>query len=483
MGDGGALPWTDLSGDLLRASQAWQALQGNRDAQDRYYADVFLPRFLPVFRELSLWGTPGDLARPQVLISIAGMSWQAPALMAAWTGARRVFLVGTEESLKPPAGFGGETYMSLLARVSGLPEAAFVPKEVAEGDEVGIYRTVRECLEASQEETVWVDVTGGKKSMSAAAALAGFVRGLPLVYVDYGGYAGRIPVAGTEYPRLLANPLEELGELETGRIRDSLARGEYAAARALAESLRSRLDSPETRLLEAVAAGYEAWERFDMDGARRFLDAARRVAQGDAGTAALAASLGENLAALDTRAENEGFWHVLNLRAHAARALARGDTHRAVMAVNAAAESLLKHALRRDFPDRPDPHARLEFEALPAQEEIERVGRLLWGGGYRRTTGCGFLTFMNSFQVYAAWRGLDDGAVRGWGPRLHELSQTRNRLPWAHGATGDAAPTPEEVEAHLKTLDDLTNAFSAAPDRAAAEKAGNGFDFNAASAV
>jgi hypothetical protein len=52
--------------------------------------------------------------------------------------------------------------------------------------------------------------------MSASAALAGFLAGAPLVYVDYHEYHGlnRIPVAGTEYSRLMKNPLEVLGELE-----------------------------------------------------------------------------------------------------------------------------------------------------------------------------------------------------------------------------------------------------------------------------
>ena len=479
----GGLPQAALRGDLLRLSLGWRALQSDRASQDRYYADVFAPVFLPQFRGLALSGAPGGLARPSVLISIAGMSWQAPALMAAWTGARRVFLVGTEESLKPPAGFDGEAYTSLLARVSGLPESAFFPRAVAEGDEVGIYRTVRECLEASPGETAWVDVTGGKKSMSAAAALAGFVRGLPLVYVDYGGYEGRIPVAGTEYPRLLANPLTELGELETGRIRDSLGRGEFAAARALAESLRSRLDSPETRLLAAVSAGYDAWERFDFAGARRFLDTAWQIARADAGTAALAALLGENLAALDARGENEGFWHVLNLRAHAARALARGDAHRTVMATNAAAESFLKHAIRRDFPGRQNPHAKLVFNELPAQGEIDRVGKILWRSGYTKPRGSGYLTFMNSFQVYAAWKGLDNATIIRWNRHLSDLSQTRNRLPWAHGGSGTAAPTPKEAEKHLKTLNDLVQEFAAESDRKTTAQAGNGFEFNAAAAV
>lgn len=483
MGDRDALPQTGLTGDLLQLSLAWRELKGNREAQDRFYADRFSPVFMPQFSGLPLAGAQGGGRRPSVLISIAGMSWQAPALMAAWTGAQRVFLVGTEESLKPPAGFGGETYTSLLARVSGRPESAFCPRAVAEGDEVGIYRAVRECLEASPGETVWVDVTGGKKSMSAAAALAGFVRGLPLVYVDYGEYEGRIPVAGTEYPRLLANPLEVLGELETGRIRDSLGRGEYAAARALAELLRLRLDSPETRLLAEISAGYDEWERFNFGAARRFLDAAWQTARTDAETAALAESLGENLAALDARAANEGFWHVLNLRAHASRALARGDAHRAVMATNAAAESFLKHALHRDFPGRQDPRAEVIFAELAEQKDLERTGRILWGPGYRRPQGRGYLTFMNSFQVYSALRRLDDKTIQGWSPRLHQLAQTRNSLPWAHGQAGAPAPRPEDAAKHLETLDDLMEAFADEADRATKAVAGKGMEFTAANAV
>ena len=217
-------PVAVLPPNLLAAQRRWLDLA--RREQDALYAKEFVGPFAGLFAELPLHGGPEGLARPRALVSVLGFSWQPVALMAAWARPERMLVIGTDESFARKV--AGEKVLSLVSRVSGVDRDRIRVVEVGDPGEADIYRAVRDFLRHSgvPPRQVYVDPTGGKKSMSASAALAGFLAGAPLVYVDNAEYHGpnRIPVAGTEYPRLLANPLDVLGDLELRAVFDAFRR-------------------------------------------------------------------------------------------------------------------------------------------------------------------------------------------------------------------------------------------------------------------
>ncbi|MHB8462778.1 MAG: hypothetical protein ACYDA1_09035 [Vulcanimicrobiaceae bacterium] len=139
-----------------------------------------------------------------------------------------------------------------------------------------VYCAVRDFLRDSnlQGNECWLDPTGGKKTMSAAAALAAFVVGARLVYVDYREYidAGRVPLAGTEYPRLLQNPLAIYGDLEIDAALANFDCGMFGEAEYIVASLKERVDDPrEAGVLQRIIEGYSLWNRFNFKGANNKL--------------------------------------------------------------------------------------------------------------------------------------------------------------------------------------------------------------------
>jgi hypothetical protein len=149
---------------------------------------------------------------------------------------------------------------------------------------------------------------------------------------------------------LLANRLRSWGA-ESGASSDSLARGESRRGPGAAESC-GPAGLPVTRYGGGVSRGMSLGAFRHGRGAA-FSGRGPAVAWGMPGPRA-AASLGKIGAALDTRAENEGSGIAQPARPWRGGAGA-GDRQRAVMAVHAAAESFLKHALGRDFPGPPGP--------------------------------------------------------------------------------------------------------------------------------
>ena len=265
-----------LTPSLLEIQQRWLHL--GRPEQDALYATEFAEPFAALFRALPLHGAPENFLRPRALVSVLGFSWQPVALMAAWARPGQMLVLGTKESLSKRV--GEEAVISLIARIAGIERDVIHPVEVGDPSETEIYRAVRDFLQRVDipPRQIFVDPTGGKKSMSASTALAAFLAGAPLVYVDYGRYDAqkRIPVAGTEYPRLLANPLSVLGDLELQHVFAAFDRSDFAEALHVAQRLAERLYEPrEAECIALLAEGYGAWDGFEFHKALERLEGAQ----------------------------------------------------------------------------------------------------------------------------------------------------------------------------------------------------------------
>lgn len=448
-----------LPPELQALQERWLALSGKRKEQDEFYAKEFAEPFARVFARRPLVGAPEDLPQPHALVSLLGFSWQPVALMAAWCKPERMLVIGTRESLSlEPA---GEEVLTLIARVAGIRRPSIESVCVDDPGEIEIYRHVRDFLEKSQipPRRVFVDPTGGKKSMSSAAALAAFLLGAPLVYVDYGQYHGsnRIPVAGTEYPRLLANPLEVLGDLERREIFRAFNRADFQTAEYLAGRLAERLYEPrEAECLEALARGYGLWDAFRFKEAMDELEKAKNLLDRFADRGAwrwasvVRQTLERNLQALDALTQikekpshlEEGIPLLAWYLAGAERMLDIGKASVAVLLMYAAVERYIglclwvEHGLDLDAkkPDYGPVLEKLNREAYHA------AGRLLFGQDYELRDPSGPIMFANGVQLLLALSpdrlGKDDVG------RLKGLAECRNRCEFEHGFL----PKPPRVE-------------------------------------
>jgi len=431
---------------LLAIRQRWLSLP--RGQQDELYATQFADGFARLFAELPLHAAPPDFGRPRALVSVLGFSWQPVALMAAWAHPEQMLVIGTKESLAREV--AGEGVLSLISRISGVARDTIRDIRVGDPGETDIYRAVRDLLRRVDlpSRQIFVDPTGGKKSMSSSASLAAFIAGAPLVYVDYAGYHGphRIPVAGTEYPRLLANPLDVLGDLELRDIFAAFNRSDFVEAGHLAERLSTRLYEPrEAECLALLAAGYGAWDRFDFQRAREALGTARYqvdrfAARGDwSWASAMRDVLEDNIGALDALVKiqvrpdsvEEGRallgWYLSAAR----RLLGVEKPSLAVLLTYAAVERYIDLCLWADFgldDENPD-YASLHEELDRAR--YDEAGRRLFGSRYKARELEGPLMFGNGAQLLATLRpdrlGIGDLGV------LAGISNARNKCEYEHG--------------------------------------------------
>ncbi|MCC6696203.1 MAG: hypothetical protein IT365_11290 [Candidatus Hydrogenedentes bacterium] len=457
------IPQVSLPAALQAIQQRW--LQLHRKEQDELYAQEFAAPFARLFAELPLFGASPSLPKPRALVSVLGFSWQPVALMAAWCRPEQILLLGTEDSLRQMV--AGEDIQSIIARVADIDRDIIDKRRIGDPGETDIYRAVRDFLSTGiSPREAFIDPTGGKKSMSASAALAGFVAGAALVYVDYKEYHGsnRIPVAGTEYPRLLANPLEVFGDLELRDVFVAFNRSDFDEAERLARKLSKRLYEPrEAEALAELAAGYAAWDRFTFCDARKRLSEADRLITGFASMGKwgwatdVRETLTANLQALETLEKinrtpaslDEGLPLVIWYLAAAQRMAGAEKFSLAVLLLYAAMERFMGLCLRIEYGlDDEQPDYALIQDQID-QKSFDDAGKKLVGKGYQRRELAGPLMFTNSAQLLAT---LDPALLkpRDLGP-MCGLATTRNKCEYEHGFL-PRVPTRDNVEKSLESV-------------------------------
>lgn len=457
----------ELTEDMEAICEKWEA--SPKDRNQIYYRE-FAPKFVPLFADLPLNGLRGERPQFKALISVLGFSWQPVALMAAWCRPERVLVLGTPDSLALDV--DGDSVREAIPAASGLPAAMFSYRRLGAAEDLDIYRTVRDFIRDYdlKPHEIAIDPTGGKKSMSIAAGLAGFLTGAWIVYVDYKEYIaeGRIPRAGSEYPRLLENPLEVFGDLEFANIKDAFARGGYDEAVGLAGILAKRLyEHREAEALGLMARGYGAWHRFDFKTAKSALsqldDYLARFQRfgGWSWSGRVSRGLLDHLSILDSitsamdRLENgpglddfsQGLPLVFNHLAAAIRTLRHGQTGAAVLLTYAALERYVDLALVFYFglDDESPDYGRIE----PDMDAFHAAGRALYGKSYKERSLAGPIGLSLGIQLLAALKS--EMMPLDLAGDVTALIHHRNKCEYEHGLR-PAVLKPKDVERHISTV-------------------------------
>ena len=146
-----------------------------------------------------------------------------------------------------------------------------------------IYSTIMElysgwekCTETNEPMKIAVGITGGKKVMASAAAMAGAILGADIYYVDT-DEKNKLnkPVPGSEYLRLLDNPYTVFGDLEVRKAEELYRRHDYAGAHRIFEQLEGQVRTPNQVAVytayKLLCATYEAWDNLDIEEATNSL--------------------------------------------------------------------------------------------------------------------------------------------------------------------------------------------------------------------
>ena len=164
-----------------------------------------------------------------------------------------------------------ETILNKIVSYCELDMTSFQKRRVHETNPIDIYREIKHAyLEWGRPQKLYIDFTGGTKSMSAAAAMAGAVIDVQMVYVGTSNYLAdfRKPYPGSETLFYIDNPLSIFGDLEVEKAMVLFAQNNYSAAREKLEVLKEQIPDPNLRqqlnFAWLLASMYERWDALEF---------------------------------------------------------------------------------------------------------------------------------------------------------------------------------------------------------------------------
>jgi Csm6 HEPN domain len=344
----------------------------------RFRFEAMLPEIIRRARENSR-----ATARPAVdlLVSLSGFSPAATILAYELLEPARLFVIsslGTDRSI--------DVIHEHLVRPGKLPARNFRHQPCDGTDPLAIYRLVKDEVAAATAATdrpaAIIDITGGKKVMSAAAALVAWRLDLRLCYVD-SAYDPELrqPVPGSERLLILENPTTLFGDQEMESALETFRSGAFAAARERFAALAESMSEPSrARLLRDLAGLYQAWSDLDLArmpgrvGAIRKSLADPRARVGSAAAAQLEKQL-KFVEQLSERGEPVRFlpnFYVLGQHYH--------DLHRfdfAALLYYRTAEGCLIERLERRFPGFDCGGADYRLLQLPVADLLDRYNGIV----------------------------------------------------------------------------------------------------------
>ncbi len=252
-----------MNTDLQTMTEQWKSLERKTQKQREKAEDFYESKLMKLIEEAFLENNRDKLyEETEYLIMSVGTSYEPLVLNIRLLQPKKILFLYTQKT---------ECVLEKIVRHCELDATRFSKRRVNETDPLDIYREIKDAyLRWNQPQKIYIDFTGGTKSMSAAAAMAGAVINVQLVYVGTQEYLTdfRKPNPGSEHLYFISNPMEVFGDLEIEKAFALFDQYNYAGAREKLAELKDSVPTPDVRqqltFVYDLARTYEYWDALDF---------------------------------------------------------------------------------------------------------------------------------------------------------------------------------------------------------------------------
>lgn len=198
-----------------------------------------------------------------LLVLPLGSRWSIPALLIKALKPREVCFLCTKER--------ANTTLNKVIEVTGLSPNRYkvVTTEYAKMDLATVYDAIKSVIKPYYGKRIAIDLSRGKRVMSAGLAVVGAFYYCDLVYIDedWDGEA-RDGIPLTEELVVVRNPFKIMGELEMNYARELFNRNNFQAAGDIYDALLNKVQDPRAAQVHATyAKGFGHWDLFNYSAA------------------------------------------------------------------------------------------------------------------------------------------------------------------------------------------------------------------------
>lgn len=256
--------------ELNLMTEKWMRLE-RKTLKQREAAEQFYEKKLLKLIEGDFLIRNGDKVyeKAEYLILSVGTSYEPLVLSISLFRPYKILFLYTE---------GTGMYLEKIVKYCGLQAGDYQKTIVSETNPNDIYMEIKHAYLAwGKPQKLYIDFTGGTKAMSVAAAMAGAMIDVQLVYIGSNEYLShfRKPRPGSETLFYITNPLEVFGDLEIEKAFILFSRYNYSGAREKLTELKESIPDPNIRqqlnFVYLLASVYEMWDALNFQEAYRYI--------------------------------------------------------------------------------------------------------------------------------------------------------------------------------------------------------------------
>lgn len=252
-----------MNDNLMKKTEEWMQLERKTLAQRKVAEEFYYHNLMKLIEADYIERNKANVnEKTKYLITSVGTSYEPIVLNIKLFNPDRILFLYTNKT---------EDTLDQIVDYTGISPASYEKRRVSEIDPLDIYREIKHSyLEWEQPEKIYIDFTGGTKAMSAAAAMAGALINVQLIYVGTSDYLRdfRKPNPGSETLFFITNPLAVFGDLEIEKAFTLFRQFNYAGAKEKLLYLKENIPDAEIRqqlnFTYLLACAYEAWDALDF---------------------------------------------------------------------------------------------------------------------------------------------------------------------------------------------------------------------------
>lgn len=244
---------------LLQSSKDGEALQ--------LYCEKIIPSLLPVLKD-NFEKDYGKIPKYDGLISLLGFTPETVILTYKFFLPEVFVVLHTKET---------SHLLDIVCRYANIPLASFFHQPFLEEPSIDIYRALEASLKhfSDSKSRKAIELTGGKKTMGGALAIAAGILDIDLLYIDYRSYMPefRKPKPESQYIQLVGNPMrlpvDLFGNIEIENAITFFNIGKYDVSQELFERAAKRMANPRhAEILSNLSEFYLLWNSFNFKAAQ-----------------------------------------------------------------------------------------------------------------------------------------------------------------------------------------------------------------------
>ncbi len=261
----------DSSFDTLKKEWKELMIKGRKEEADKLYWGKIFPFIERKFaRETQELIKNGEIPQYDLLVIPMGLESSYYILLINGLKPKKVYFLCTKE--------GEKYFLDKIIKMTGLTQGQY-EKDVIEYkamDAADVYSKIKNKLYLFKGKKIAVDLTRGKRIMTAGAAIVGDFFGCDLIHIDEGWYDDiKRGEPGTEKLIKLKNPLHIFGDLEQTYAIELFNNHRYFSSSLLFRDIIKKAPDPrEFEVKSLLSESYMFWDSFNYRASLPILERA-----------------------------------------------------------------------------------------------------------------------------------------------------------------------------------------------------------------